>query len=104
MEARSSKSIATFINAFTLPGYAEELPPGDYEVIAEEELLQGVSFLVYRTTALFFTVQRRVRDAVETQMITISPQDLRRALSRDQAITNKPRNTGTLIPPVEDVL
>lgn len=59
MSMRSSRSTVTFSNPFTLPGYPGDLPAGDYEVLVEEELLQGLSFEAYRRTATYLTVRGR---------------------------------------------
>ena len=53
MNMRSTRSTLTFSNPFALPGYPGNLPPGDYEVLVEEELLQGLSFEAYRRTATY---------------------------------------------------
>lgn len=57
MNMRSTRSTVTFSNPFTLPGYPGDLPAGDYEVLVEEELLQGLSFEAYRRTATYLTVR-----------------------------------------------
>ena len=41
---------------FTLSGYSDELPAGNYEVLVEEDLLEGLSFAAYRRTATYLTV------------------------------------------------
>ena len=48
MNMRSTRSTVTFCHPFTLKGRSEILPAGAYEVLVEEEELQGVSFLAYR--------------------------------------------------------
>ena len=57
MTVRSTRSTVTFSNPFTLPGYAGDLPAGEYEGLAEEELLQGLSFEACRQTATYLTVR-----------------------------------------------
>ena len=44
MTTRITKSIVTFDHAFALGQYSDILPAGDYEVVLEEERLQGPSF------------------------------------------------------------
>ena len=44
MNMRSITSTVTFSNPFTLSGYPGDLPAGEYEILVEEELLQGLSF------------------------------------------------------------
>jgi hypothetical protein len=43
-------------------------PPGDYEVLVEEELLQGLSFEAYRRTATYLTVRGRGRHAGRSEL------------------------------------
>ncbi|TAD91166.1 MAG: hypothetical protein EAZ99_03475 [Alphaproteobacteria bacterium] len=57
MATRSTRSIATFRQSFTLSGYTDELPAGNYEVRVDEELLEGLSFLAYRRTGTYLTVR-----------------------------------------------
>jgi hypothetical protein len=80
---RSTRSTVTFSNPFTLPGYPGDLPPGDYDVRIEEELLQGLSFEAYRRTATYLTVRGSGNHAGRTELWSISDSDLEEALSRD---------------------
>ena len=99
MTMRSTRSTVTFSNPFTLLGYPGDLPPGDYEVLVEEELLQGLSFEAYRRTATYLTVRGRGSHAGRTELRAISEKDLKEALSRDAATTktnnHKPKRTIT---------
>lgn len=83
MLMRSSKSKVTFLHAFSLPDYPDELPSGAYEIVIEEELLQGVSFEAYRRIATYLTVKGRGNQAGRTEMRLITQKDLERALCRD---------------------
>jgi len=102
MNMRSTRSTVTFSNPFTLPGYTGELPAGDYEILVEEELLQGLSFEAYRRTATYLTVHGRGRHAGRSELRTISDSDLKRALSRDQAATEKNDHSDAALSPQED--
>ena len=44
MALRSIRSTVTFPRPFTLSGYSDELPAGEYEVLVEEELIETLSF------------------------------------------------------------
>lgn len=90
MNTRSSRSIVTFSNPFVLADYPDELPPGDYEVVVEEELLEGLSFIAYRGAATYLAVHGRGRHAGRTEMRPITGQDLEAALKRDR--TASPAN------------
>ena len=102
MTMRSTRSTVTFSNRFTLPGYAGDLPAGDYEVLVEEELLQGLSFEAYRRTATYLTVRGRGRHAGRSELRAISDSDLKEALSRDQGATKKNDHSDAALSPQED--
>lgn len=104
MTMRSTRSTATFSNPFTLPGYPGDLPAGEYEVLVEEELLQGLSFEAYRRTATYLTVRGRGNHAGRTELRAISEDDLKEALSRDQAVTeNRKDHSDAALSPQEDL-
>lgn len=102
MNMRSIRSTVTFSKPFTLSGYSDALPPGDYEVLIEEELLQGTSFEAYRRTATYLTVPGKGSDAGRTELRTISDRDLAQALSRDAKLTETKDHDKTGISPTED--
>ena len=102
MNTRSSRSVVTFSNAFALPGYPEELPAGDYEVVVEEELLQGISFEAYRRTATFLSVRGNPGFAGRTVLRPTTESDLERALSRDRALTRNDQDSDAALSPQED--
>lgn len=85
MTMRSTKTTVTFSHPFTLVGYQDELPAGEYEVRAEEELLQGLSFEAYRRTATHLTVHGSGGHPGRTELRAISDNDLKEALGRDAA-------------------
>lgn len=88
MNTRSTRSMVTFLHPFTLHGQPEALPAGEYEVLVEEEPLQGLSFLAYRKTATYLIVVGRGRNAGRTEMREISGTDLETLLGRDRDITD----------------
>ncbi len=102
MNMRSTRSTVTFSNPFTLSGYPGDLPAGDYEVLVEEELLQGLSFEAYRRTATYLTVRGKGSHAGRTELRAISDSDLKEALSRDQAATEKNDHRDAALSPQED--
>ncbi len=103
MTMRSTKSTVTFSNPFSLPGYPDELPAGDYEVLIEEELLQGLSFEAYRRTATYLRVRGRGNHAGRTELRTISESDLHEALYRDQGTTEMDNQSEAALSPQEDL-
>lgn len=99
MNMRSSRSTVTFSNAFSLPGYRDELPAGDYELVVEEELLQGLSFEAYRRTATYLVVRSK---GGRTGMRMTTELDLQAALSRDRAASETSNHSEAALFPRED--
>lgn len=98
MNTRSSKTKVTFANPFSLSGFVGELPAGEYEVLVEEELIQGLSFEVWRRTATFLTVHGRGNHAGRTELRAISDSALKAALDRDAAVTGVNQDTDAAVP------
>ncbi len=100
MNTRSSTTMVRFSNSFVLSGSTDELPAGQYEVVTEEELLQGLSFQAYRRTATFLTVHNR---AGRTEMRPISEQELSMARGNDGTITENENDSEAALSPPEDL-
>jgi hypothetical protein len=66
------------------------LPRGDYEVVTDEELIEGLSFPVYHrvSTAIIVPVQSHQASSVE--MVAIDPRDLQSAKDQDTASEQLP--------------
>ncbi|WP_303463034.1 hypothetical protein [Paracoccus sp. 1_MG-2023] len=88
----------TFLNTFTLPGYQGNLPAGEYEVLVEEELIQGLSFDAYRRTATYLSVQSKGR----TELRPTCYRDLKEALKRDANQSEIAKRNGTAFSHEED--
>lgn len=52
----STTSVVVFKYPFVLPGSSDEFPAGQYELLVEEELLDGLSFPAFRETAAFLLI------------------------------------------------
>jgi len=84
MIARSLSETVMFSKPFLLKGVDRMLPAGDYRVVTDEELIEGLSFPVYRrVSTMIFVPATQGASAIE--MVTIDPLDLRGALDRDAA-------------------
>ena len=103
MNTRSSTSVVTFLNSFTLSGYPDELPAGAYEVVVEEELLQGHSFEAYRRTATSLMVRGTAGFAGRTEMRLTTERDLETALSRDNTPSDGIIGSDAALSPQEDL-
>lgn len=104
MNMQSSRSTVTFSKAFVLSGYTDELPAGEYEVLVEEELIQGLSFEAYRRTATYLLVQGKGGRAGRAEMRATSDSDLKKALSRDNAMTQDENDSEAALSPQEDLI
>ncbi|WP_170520028.1 hypothetical protein [Ruegeria sp. HKCCA6707] len=102
MSTRSSSSLVTFSNPFSLSGYPDELPAGEYEVVVEEELLQGLSFEAYRRTGTYLTVQGKGSKPGRTEMRPIDPEDFERALKQDQTLATSNNDSDAALSPQEE--
>jgi hypothetical protein len=51
MSIRTTRKIVKFSNPFSIEGIDRVLPAGNYEVVTDEELIEGLSFPVYRRVA-----------------------------------------------------
>lgn len=85
MSTRTTRKIVTFINPFALEGVGRILPAGSYEVMTDEELIEGLSFPVYRRVATMLLAPTKSSQAPSVEMLTIDPLDLTAALERDSS-------------------
>lgn len=82
MTVRSRRETVHFNHPFRIKGIDRQLPPGDYEVISDEEMIEGLSFPSFRRTATMMMVPGALqRSAIE--MISISAVDLSKAQHAD---------------------
>jgi hypothetical protein len=89
MLTRSRSKTVVFGHPFEITGVDRVLPPGGYRVVTDEELIQELSFPVYRrVSTVIFVPGESYNPSVE--MVTIDPRDLQRALDRDSALSSDP--------------
>jgi hypothetical protein len=81
MITRSLSKTVAFSKPFQLKGIDRVLPAGDYRVVTDEELIEGLSFPAYRRVATMMFVPAQSCPSVE--MVTIDPLELQAAQSRD---------------------
>ena len=82
---RTKRRTLTFKRPFTLKGVDRQLPPGDYELVTDEELIEGLSFPVYRRVATWIIAPAQSA-ATATEMIPIDPAEIAVAHESDQAL------------------
>lgn len=83
MSIRTSARTVTFSRPFSLKGVDRVLPAGDYRVLTDEELIEGLSFPVYRRISTMIFVPGQFHRSVSVELLTIDPVDLRAAEERD---------------------
>ena len=71
---RTRKKLLTFARGFELRGVDYPLPAGSYEIISDEELIEGLSFPAYRRVSTWIMARRS--SGAATEMILIDPDDL----------------------------
>ena len=81
MTMRTTTKTVTFHRTFYLTGVDRWLPPANYRVVNDEELIEGLSFPAYRRVSTVIFVPAASGCAVE--MVTIDPSDLQAAMDRD---------------------
>ena len=82
MITRRHRDTVVFRHAFRLGGVDRELPPGDYPVVTDEELIEGLSFPAYRRLSTVMMVPAESTLAA-LEMVTVDPRDLEAAQARD---------------------
>ena len=73
--------------SFPVEGVDRTLPPGEYEVITDEELIEGLSFPVYRRASMIFVPAQHRASSLE--MVTVDPLDLQAAQDHDADMPGK---------------
>ena len=76
MTMRSRREMITFKHPFRIKGIDRLLPPGAYEVITDEEMIEGLSFAVFRRVATMIMVPAAAPRTLTMERISISPVDL----------------------------
>jgi len=84
MSIRTTRKIVEFSNPFSIEGIGRVLPAGSYEIVTDEELIEGLSFPVYRRVATMMMAYTKSSSVPSTEMLTIDPRDLVAAMERDK--------------------
>ena len=83
MTVRTRDRMWAFCNPFSLKGVDHLLPAGNYRVTTDEELIESLSFPVYRRIATMIFVPGQGHRASSVEMFTIDPVDLQAAHEKD---------------------
>jgi hypothetical protein len=80
---RSRRETVVFQHPFRIASVARLLPAGAYEVVTDEEMIEGLSFPVYRRVATLMMVPGEAPHESSIEMISISSVDLSDAQRED---------------------
>ena len=83
MITRSRRETVHFKRPFWIKGIDRLLPPGGYEVITDEEMIEGLSFASFRRIATMIMVPGAAPRTSSREMISISAVDLLDAQRED---------------------
>jgi hypothetical protein len=84
MTTRSRRETVHFKHPFRIRGVDRLLPAGAYEVVTDEEMIEGLSFPCFRRVATMIMVPGASLNISSMEMISISSVDLSDA-QRDDA-------------------
>ena len=86
MTIRTSSKTVSFARPFFLKGIDRVLAAGQYKVITDEELIEELSFPVYRRVATMIFVPADSQNSSSVEMVAIDPRDLQDAQDRDAEV------------------
>jgi hypothetical protein len=88
MTIRSRRETVTFKHPFRIRGVDRQLPAGSYEVITDEESIEGLSFAAFRRIATMILVPGALSASMQ-EMISIGSVDLADAQRIDANTPNE---------------
>ncbi|MHB8271836.1 hypothetical protein [Bradyrhizobium sp.] len=86
MTMRSRRETITFRHPFRIKGIDRQLQAGAYEVITDEEMIEGLSFASFRRVATMIMVPGAAPRVSSMEMISISAIDLTNAQRIDASV------------------
>ena len=86
MTIRSRTETITFKHPFQIRGVDRLLPAGAYEVITDEEMIEGLSFASFRRVATMIMVPAAASRGATMEMISIGSVDLSDAQRIDASV------------------
>ena len=84
MTIRTTRSTVSFSSPFTLRNLEGVQPAGDYVVLADDELIEGLSRVAYRRLVTLFQTPAISASQRQIQSFSISQTELDAALMKDQ--------------------
>ena len=75
---RTHRNTVVFGRPFRLKGIGRVLPPGSYQVVTDEELIEGLSFPVWHRVSTAIIIPAEQASSIE--IVAVDPRDLQAAL------------------------
>ena len=88
MNTRTRRETVHFRHPFRIKGIDRQLAPGAYEIIADEEMIEGLSFPCFRRVATMIMVPGAPPQRSAMEMISISSVDLSDVQRNDASTSN----------------
>lgn len=88
MTMRTRRETVTFKHPVRINGIERLLPAGAYEVVTDEEMIEGLSFPSFRRVATMIMVPGAPPHHHSVEMLTVSSIDLADAQHRDAVAPN----------------
>lgn len=88
MTTRSRRETVTFLHPARIKGVDRVLAPGSYEVVTDEEMIEGLSFPSFRRIATMIMVPGAPPHHHSMEMLAIASLDLADAQHRDAVTPN----------------
>jgi hypothetical protein len=85
MTTRARNTLVVFHHPFELK-VDRILPAGEYRVMTDEQLIEELSFPVYRRVSTVIFAPGQSSNSSSIEMVTIDPRDLQAAQDRDNAM------------------
>ena len=89
MTTRSRRETVHFKHPFRIKGIDRLLAPGGYEVITDEEMIEGLSFASFRRVATMIMVPAAAPHTSSMEMISIGSVDLSDAQREDASAAHE---------------
>jgi hypothetical protein len=86
MTTRTRNTLVVFHHPFELRGVDRTFPAGEYRVMTDEQLIEELSFPVYRRVSTVIFAPGQSPHGRSVEMLTIDPRDLQAAQDRDIAM------------------
>jgi hypothetical protein len=86
MTMRSRRETLTFRHPFRIKGIDRLLPAGAYDVVTDEEMIEGLSFASFRRVATMIMIPGAAPRASSMEMISIGSDDLADAQRDDASV------------------